>query len=98
MNPTPPPSHWSDLVATARRDGPPPVDFDHLLLTARAAAARPAGFLEEFTALFASRRALYAGGLATAAALALAVWQGMAVWEQAGPLADFLTTTLGGAS
>jgi len=98
MNPTPPPSHWSDLVAAARRDGPPPVAFDRLLQAARAAAARPAGFLEEFTALFASRRALYAGGLATAAALALAVWQGMAVWDQAAPLADFLSATLGGLS
>lgn len=98
MNPTPPPSDWSGLVAAARRDGPPPVDFDRLLLAARAAAARPAGFLEEFTALFASRRALFAGGLTTAAALALAVWQGMALWEQAGPLADFLSASLGGAS
>jgi hypothetical protein len=98
MNPTPPPSRWSDLVATARRDGPPPVDFDHLLRAARATAARPAGMLEEFTALFASRRALCAVGLATAAALALAVWQGMAAWDQAGPLAEFFSATLGGLS
>jgi hypothetical protein len=85
-------------VASARRDGPPPVAWDHLLRGARTEAARPAGFLEEFAALFASRRALYVGGLATAAALALAVWQGMAAWDQAGPLAEFFSATLGGLS
>jgi hypothetical protein len=98
MNPPPPPSRWSDLVSAARRDVPPPVSLDRLLQAARAQATAPAGVLEEFTALFASRRTLLAGGLAAAAALTLAAWQGMSLWDQVGPLADLLTGALGGLS
>ncbi len=88
---------WPDLVRRARGDQPPAVDLAAHLRAARAAAAvpaQPAGFLEEFTRVFATAPALWA----TAACAAAFAWFGYSAWEQFGAWADVAITTLGVAS
>lgn len=89
--PSPEPAGWDDLVQRARRDAPAPVDLAALLRTVRAAvAASPAtpAFLDEFAALFATRRALFACAAAALACATLATWQTWSAWQELGPWAD----------
>lgn len=92
-----PDARWETLLRQARADAGPPADLPALLRAVRSARlpAR-AGWIADFSALFATRRAIPAC-LAAAGAFALfSSWQIWDLW-QALPWAQLLAVTTGGA-
>lgn len=93
MKPTPE-NAWSDLVRRARADAPLSSDLAPLLRAVReeiGRAAAPAGFGDQFAALFASPVAL----TLSAACVVFAGWSAITDWQQLSPWLDLASASLG---
>lgn len=88
---------WDDLVRRARADVSPPGNVAAALRAVRDAAGQPRpGWFGDFSALFATARAIPACFALAAVVTLSAAWQAWSLWE-AIPWAQMVASTTGGA-